>query len=67
MALRGAVDRVTVGELPAWWYRHYAKGDRDLEAAEKLARSAGRGLWADKAPVPPWEFRRPRTKKKVPA
>lgn len=26
-------------------------------AAEREARAAGRGLWADKDPVPPWEWR----------
>jgi hypothetical protein len=27
------------------------------KAAERDARAARRGLWADKAPVPPWEWR----------
>ena len=47
----------------AWWYRQYAKeqtpDDRHLyELAENEAKAAKRGLWADPAPVPPWEFRR---------
>jgi micrococcal nuclease len=42
----------------AWWYRNYAKNDANLERLEAEARKASRGLWADKAPVPPWEFRR---------
>ena len=47
----------------AWWYRQYAKEQRPddrqrYEAAESEARQAKRGLWADQAPVPPWEFRR---------
>lgn len=42
----------------AWWYRAYAKKDATLAAAETEARNAGRGLWADKMPTPPWEFRR---------
>lgn len=41
----------------AWWYRNYAKKATDLAAAEAEAKNAGRGLWADEAPVPPWEFR----------
>ena len=46
----------------AWWYRPYARGDRELERLEREARAARRGLWADAHPVPPWEWRsaRPR-------
>ena len=42
----------------AWWYRQYASGDRTLEALEAEARKAKRGLWADKSPIQPWEWRR---------
>lgn len=40
----------------AWHYTRYSK-DARLAAAERDARAAKRGLWADKAPVPPWEWR----------
>lgn len=39
-------------------YRQYAKGRGDLVRLEEAARSGRAGLWADPAPVPPWEFRR---------
>ncbi len=42
----------------AWWYRQYAQRDDALKALELEAREAKRGLWADKNPVPPWEWRR---------
>jgi endonuclease YncB( thermonuclease family) len=47
----------------AWHYRRYASGqlpaDRGLyEEAEKLASLSAIGLWRDRAPVPPWDFRR---------
>ena len=42
----------------AWWYRKYAPNDRTLKALEAGAREAKRGLWADKNPTPPWEWRR---------
>ncbi len=47
----------------AWHYRQYLKtqpaADRlSYAAAERRARTKRLGLWADAAPVPPWEFRR---------
>ena len=51
----------------AWFYRQYA-GELDTdrraayERAEREAREARRGLWADPAPVAPWEYRHPETK-----
>jgi micrococcal nuclease len=47
----------------AWFYRFYAKelGQKDATAydhAEAQARKEKRGLWADPAPTPPWDFRR---------
>lgn len=61
------VGRVLVGELDvcmeqvrrglAWVYRQYAK-DAALFELEAKAKASQRGLWADKEPVPPWEWRR---------
>ena len=47
----------------AWWYRQYARDQtlqeqRVYEDAEEQAKSAKRGLWTDKEPIPPWEWRR---------
>lgn len=47
----------------AWWYRDYrfeqTPEDRVLyKAAEDAAKAASVGLWADKEPVAPWEFRK---------
>jgi endonuclease YncB( thermonuclease family) len=49
----------------AWHFKAYQKDqhpeDRQRYAkAEVTARAASVGLWADKDPVPPWEFRRVR-------
>lgn len=49
-----------VREGLAWWYRQYAADDEVLRALEDEARRARRGLWADRSPQPPWEFRRQR-------
>ena len=42
----------------AWWYRRYAASYQGLEAAQRRAKSEGRGLWAGDDPVPPWNWRR---------
>ncbi len=42
----------------AWWYRKYARKDAVLERLEKEAWVDRRGLWVDKNPVPPWEWRK---------
>ena len=44
----------------AWWYRQYARHDKELERLEGEAKAAKLGLWVDKDPMPPWEFRRRR-------
>lgn len=49
------VNRLMVEQGMAWAYRPSRKSP--LKAAEAGAREARRGLWADKAPVAPWEFR----------
>jgi micrococcal nuclease len=41
----------------AWHYKEYSKS-RELAEAEDLARTGKKGLWADKVPIPPWEFRK---------
>jgi endonuclease YncB( thermonuclease family) len=39
------------------WHFTRSSDDRALAEAESDARAAGRGLWADREPVPPWEWR----------
>lgn len=43
----------------AWVYVKYAK-DQGLYQIQAEAREQRRELWADKEPVPPWEWRRAR-------
>lgn len=44
----------------AWLYRQYCKGwvCGEWAGLEAEARSTGAGLWADKDPTPPWQWRR---------
>jgi endonuclease YncB( thermonuclease family) len=53
--------QVTTGM--AWWYRYYAheqspEDQGRYELAEQEAKAKKRGLWQDKNPEPPWEWRR---------
>ena len=52
------VNQELVKQGWCWWYRKYAPGDAVLEGVEREAREAGRGLWVDPQPVPPWEWRK---------
>lgn len=42
----------------AWVYDRYSRPDSPLYPLQEEARVAKRGLWADAAPVAPWEWRR---------
>lgn len=41
----------------AWAYTRYLT-DTAIRRLEHAARAAGLGLWADRQPIPPWEWRR---------
>lgn len=47
----------------AWHYKRYCDDQRFADA-ERAARRARAGLWRDARPVPPWQFRYNRSKKK---
>lgn len=47
-----------VKEGLAWHYAYYAPDAKDLADAEKTARKARKGLWKDKNPVNPYDFRK---------
>jgi endonuclease YncB( thermonuclease family) len=61
-----SIARVTCGDTDAnaaqvqaglaWAYEQYLT-DGSIKADEQTARAAQRGLWADAAPVPPWQWR----------
>ncbi|WP_010581940.1 thermonuclease family protein [Schlesneria paludicola] len=45
----------------AWHYKQYSK-DEDLAKAEAEARTGEKGLWVEKNPTAPWDFRHPPAK-----
>ncbi len=52
------LNREIVDAGLAWWYQKYAPNDWILKALEAGARAKKRGLWMDKNPIPPWEWRK---------
>jgi len=56
----GNLNHILVHEGLAWWYRSFARGDRELERLESGAQVAKRGLWAEPGAIAPWEWRRQR-------
>lgn len=42
----------------AWWNSKYAADDRELKKLEETARAKRYGLWRERNPTPPWEWRR---------
>jgi micrococcal nuclease len=40
----------------AWWFRRYSRDSR-LGQLEDEAREGRRGLWADRTPLAPWDYR----------
>jgi endonuclease YncB( thermonuclease family) len=43
----------------AWHFKRY-NADRRLAEAEERARRDAKGLWAEKEPIAPWNFRQRR-------
>jgi endonuclease YncB( thermonuclease family) len=41
----------------AWIFVRYARRESPLHALQREAQAARRGLWADPAPVAPWDWR----------
>ncbi|HMB30841.1 MAG TPA: thermonuclease family protein [Desulfohalobiaceae bacterium] len=54
------LNRCLVANGFAWVYDHYCKQQRycqKLYKAETIARREGKGIWSEKDPIPPWEWR----------
>lgn len=60
------VNEALVSAGLAWHYKDYSESD-ELAAIEQHARLNKAGLWADKWPTPPWDWRKNKKKKTQPA
>ncbi len=45
----------------AWFYSQYSQ-DQDLKALQQAAKTARKGMWQQKRPEPPWEYRQRKKK-----
>ena len=52
-----------VGVGLAWHYVRYAPDNPELKRIQADAQSNKRGLWRDSQPIPPWEYRRGKSKR----
>ena len=54
------IDDVNAAMIEAGMAWHYVKyyPSEEYASLQKEAQEAGRGLWADANPIPPWEFRK---------
>ncbi len=53
-----SLGNLLVSEGLAWYDDRNAPGDRELKRLNAQAITGGRGLWADAAPLAPWDYRR---------
>ncbi|WP_103030004.1 thermonuclease family protein [Salinibacter altiplanensis] len=53
----GDLGAMLIKDGLAWHYDEYAPNATEYTRLERQARNAGRGLWSQASPVPPWEWR----------
>lgn len=51
------INREMVLEGHAWYYPDYAEHEIDLKNAQEYAIRDRRGLWQNRNPMPPWQYR----------
>lgn len=58
-----SLNRLLVSQGFAWHYKKYSK-DASISRLEEHARLSKVGLWRDKEPIAPWQWRQDKRKKK---
>jgi endonuclease YncB( thermonuclease family) len=57
------INQIMVEKGMAWQYTAYSKSKK-LKELQQEAKEKKKGLWFDKNPIPPWEYRKSMKKKK---
>lgn len=42
----------------AWWYEQYARNNKQLKMAQEYAKINRLGLWVQRDPIAPWDYRK---------
>lgn len=53
-----SVNAMMVGKGAAWWYKRYARNDKELEFLENKAKMSAECLWMSDFAIPPWVWRK---------
>jgi len=53
-----SVNAMMVEKGAAWWYKRYARNDKELEQLHDQARLSGTGLWKNGPAIPQWVWRK---------
>jgi len=53
----GDLGAMLIRDGLAWHYRQFAPNATEYARLQRQARGAGRGLWSQSSPVPPWTWR----------
>lgn len=53
-----SVNAMMVEKGAAWWYKRFARNDKELELLHDQARLSGTGLWKNGSAIPPWAWRK---------
>ena len=51
------INLLQVQDGYAWYYKHFSNENK-YQKAEEEARKSKKGIWKDKNPIEPWNFRR---------
>jgi len=52
-----SVNEMLLSAGLAWWFKRYTPAEKRYEQLEQKARQRRLGLWSEKSPLAPWDYR----------